>query len=116
MKKVYLIITAVLGVGGLALLVLGLVERSGAYKMADMNKGRLDQALTAWEEAEGTPEEARLKEEAAKFTDYYASDMESGALRAGRGTRMMLFGILAVGLSVIPFVLQRKLAASPPTS
>ena len=109
-------VALVVGVAGMALVILGLVERSGAYDQADLQKERLDKAIAEWEAATGTPEEAAKKERAEELQGYLDSDLNSGALRSGRGTKWILAGVMLCALGLFQGIRLKKNGSAPSQS
>ena len=109
-------VAIVVGVAGLALVILGLVERSGAYDQADWQKERLDKAIAELEAATGTPEEAAKKERVEQLQGYLDSDLNSGALRSGRGTKWILAGVVVCALGLFQGIRLKKNGSAPSQS
>ncbi len=114
MKNAPTIFAAVMTLAGIGIFVLGLYERTDASQMATIQKDRLDKALKAWENAEGTPEEAGKKAEAVKVTEYYKQDLESGSIREERGNLYLLIGIGLLALNGILFFMARVMRKKDP--
>ena len=103
-------------VAGLALLILGLVGRSGAYDQAEWQKERLDKALAEWEAASGTPEEGEKRERAEELQGYLDSDLNSGALRSGRAMKWIVAGVVLSGLGLFQGIRLKKNGSAPAQS
>ncbi len=106
-------VAVAVGVVGLILIVVGIVDRSGAYDMADYQKARLDKAVSELEAASGTPREDELREEVEKVASYLDSDLKSGAMRAGGAMKWMLLGTLLSAFCLVQSLRLRKAAAGP---
>ena len=106
-----MIAAVVLTLGGITLLILGLVERTGAYDVADYQKGRLDKALAAWENAQGTSSESEAKEETDRWTSTHARTFQVAVSREGRGNLWFGIGLVLLLSNIGVFFLARKMKA-----
>ena len=111
MNKIPMIGAVVLTLGGITLFILGIAERSGAYDDANFQKGKLEEALGAWEKAKGTPGEAEAKLEAESWNFFYTSSMETGASRVGRSNVWIILGFLLLLSNIGMFFLAKKMKA-----
>ena len=111
MNKIPMIGAVVFTLGGIALIILGIAERSGAYDDAEFQKGKLDEALVVWEKAKGTPGEAEAKFEAESWDFFYTSSMETGSSRVGRSNIWIILGFLLLLSNIGMFFLARKMKA-----
>ena len=104
-------IVVAVGVVGLILIVVGTVDRSGAYDMADYQKARLDKAISELDAASGTPGEDELREEVEKLSSYLDSDLKSGTMRAGGAMKWILLGAILSAFGLVQFLRLRKAGA-----
>ncbi len=106
-------VTVAVGVVGLILIVIGIVDRSGAYDMADYQKARLDKAISELEAASGTPREDELREEVEKVASYLDSDLKSGAMRTDGAMKWILLGTLLSAFCLVQSLRLRKAGSEP---
>ena len=111
MNKIPMIGAVVLTLGGIALIILGITERSGAYDDADFQKVKLAEALVVWQKAKGTPGEAEAKFEVESWDSFYKSSMETGASRVGKSNMWIILGFLLLLSNIGMFFLARKMKA-----